>query len=195
MDVEVAFAMCPYLRRDAVAAAAIDETGSAIDVAALHQTYVREIAANGGVIVKNKRVDAIAFGNPCVVSSGDETWECDLVVNAAGAWGDVVAAIANCTPVGLMPLRRTIFTAKVDPALGRGPMVFGTPEAYYFGLDHGVLLGSPADETLSEPCDARPEEVDVAQAIESVNEVTTFNIRSIDTAWAGLRTLLLTDHL
>ena len=188
IDIEDAFAMCPYLQRDAVAAAAIDETGSAIDVASLHQTYVREIAANGGVIVKNKRVNAIALGNTCVVSSGEESWECDLVVNAAGAWGDVVAAMAHCKPVGLMPLRRTIFTAKVDPALGRGPMVFGTPEAYYFGLDHGVLLGSPADETLSEPCDARPEEIDVAQAIESVNEVTTFNIRSIDTAWAGLRT-------
>ena len=41
------------------------------------------------------------------------------------------------------------------------------------------MLVSPADETPSEPCDARPDEVDVALGIERVNEATTLGLRSV----------------
>jgi D-arginine dehydrogenase len=47
---------------------------------------------------------------------------------------------------------------------------------------------SPADETPSEPTDARPEEIDVAIAIDRINEATTLGLRSVRQQWAGLRT-------
>jgi D-arginine dehydrogenase len=50
------------------------------------------------------------------------------------------------------------------------------------------LLCSPADETPTEPGDARPDPVDVALAIERINRVTTLGIRSVRSQWAGLRT-------
>jgi D-arginine dehydrogenase len=47
---------------------------------------------------------------------------------------------------------------------------------------------SPADETPSEPCDARADDLAVALALDRVNAATTLDLRSVATAWAGLRT-------
>ena len=47
---------------------------------------------------------------------------------------------------------------------------------------------SPADETLSEPCDARAEEIDIARTIDLLNEHTHLQIRAVNSHWAGLRT-------
>lgn len=50
------------------------------------------------------------------------------------------------------------------------------------------MLCSLAEENPSDPCDPKPEEVDVALAIERLNEATTLDIRSVNSAWVGLRT-------
>ena len=93
----------------------------------------------------------------------------DRLVNAAGAWCDAVAALAGVRPVGLVPKRRTAFT--FDPPEGmdtaRWPATIDVDEQFYFKPDAGRLLGSLADETPSPPCDAQPEDIDVAQAIEA----------------------------
>src|SRR6185503_4496783 len=52
------------------------------------------------------------------------------------------------------------------------------------------LLVSPADETPAEPGDARPRDLDVALALERVEEVTGLGLRSVVTSWAGLRTFV-----
>ena len=41
---------------------------------------------------------------------------------------------------------------------------------------------------LHEPGDPKPDELEIARAIEAVNAVTTLGLRSVRTAWAGLRT-------
>ena len=53
--------------------------------------------------------------------------------------------------------------------------------------DAGKLLCSPSDETPQPPGDARPDELEIARAIEAINEVTTLNIRHVTSSWAGLR--------
>jgi D-arginine dehydrogenase len=112
-----------------------------------------------------------------------------VVVNAAGAWADHVATLFGARPCGLQPLRRTIVVARAtgrmpDPC----PLVADVDDGFYFRPDGPHMLVSPADETPSAPCDARPEEADVAIAIERVNLATSLGIRSVVTAWAGLRT-------
>lgn len=70
------------------------------------------------------------------------------------------------------------------------PLVADPTHTFYFKPDGIQLLCSPADETPSEPCDARPEEIDIALAIDRINEMTTLGIRSIRSSWAGLRSFV-----
>ena len=113
------------------------------------------------------------------------------VVLAAGAWCDELAVLAGARPVGLRPLRRTIAVCRVPAGSGldaEGPLVSDAAHSWYFKPEGPNVLVSPADETPSAPCDARPEEADVALGIERVNEATTLGLRSVVSTWAGLRT-------
>jgi D-arginine dehydrogenase len=119
------------------------------------------------------------------------------IVDAAGAWADVVADAAGVPRIGLSPLRRTIAVARVpDPArlrppgTGLLPMACEAADRWYFKADGPNLLVSPADETPAEPGDARPDELDVALALERVEEVTGLGLRSVVTSWAGLRSFV-----
>ena len=180
----------PPLRIERIARAVIEPDSSDIDVAGLHQAFVRGIRRRGGEIRTSTRVDsAEPDGTGWRVHTGQGDLGADLVVNAAGAWGDLVARTAGVEPVGLRPLRRTAFMV---PAPDRDavdwPLTADIEHRWYLKPDGTQLLCSPGDETPSEPCDARPEEIDIAIAIDRINEATTLNIRSISSSWAGLRT-------
>ncbi|MEX1270979.1 MAG: FAD-binding oxidoreductase, partial [Acidimicrobiia bacterium] len=118
------------------------------------------------------------------------TYEADVVVNAAGAWADVVGRSAGARPIGLVPKRRTAFMVSAPDNAADWPMTVDAAHTFYFKPDGTQLLCSPADETPTEPCDARPEEIDVARAIDRINEMTTLGIRSVRTSWAGLRSFV-----
>jgi D-arginine dehydrogenase len=123
------------------------------------------------------------------VAVGAETLTADVVVNAAGAWGDRIAGLAGLEPLGLQPLRRTAFTTSVPVDTHGWPLVHPLDGTFYFKPEAGgQLLCSLADETPSEPCDARPEELDIALTIERVNTATTLAISTVRSSWAGLRT-------
>jgi D-arginine dehydrogenase len=159
-----------------------------MDVAAIHQAYVRQLRSNGGNIVQSRPVTALDRTTTWQITTPDGTWESDVVVNAAGAWGDEIAGLAGLHPVGLVPKRRTAFMVTAPPDSERWPLVTDSGHSFYFKPDGVQLLCSPADETPSEPCDARPEDVDIALAIERINGVTDLAIRSVRSSWAGLRT-------
>ena len=68
------------------------------------------------------------------------------------------------------------------------PCVIDASEQWYFRADAGALLLSPADETPSSPCDAQPDDYDVALAIERIEAATRLMVERPLSAWAGLRT-------
>jgi D-arginine dehydrogenase len=126
-----------------------------------------------------------------VTLDGGATVRADVVVNAAGAWGDVVAARAGLAPVGLQPLRRTAFmTPSRHSGSERWPLLADVDHQWYVKPDGIQFLCSPADEQPSEPCDAKPEPIDVALAIDRINEATTLDIRHVASSWAGLRSFV-----
>ncbi|MBC6449572.1 NAD(P)/FAD-dependent oxidoreductase [Actinokineospora xionganensis] len=180
--------LCPALRPDAFRSIALDAGTMDIDAMGLHQHYVRELKARGGEIRMAARVTALTRdGGGWRVTLGHDEIHADEVVNAAGAWADQVAALAGVPSIGLTPLKRTIAIAVGGPVDPAWPLVADAAERFYFRPEgEGVLL-SPADETPTEPCDAKPDELDIALAIDRVNEVTTLGLRSVRTAWAGLR--------
>ena len=181
---EHAVELCPALKPPL--AVAIDRTAQDIDVMALHARYVRGIKERGGEIRTNTRITDLHRDGDGWVADGIRA---QTVVNAAGAWVDQLAELAGVRTIGLQPMRRTIALAHtaVDAAW---PLVADAADRFYFRPESGHLLISPADETPSEPCDARPDELDVAIALERVNAVTTLGLRSVHTAWAGLRSFV-----
>lgn len=159
-----------------------------LDVAGVHQAYVRMLRAAGGTIRAAARVTAVDRGDRWRLAVDGDLLETDVVVNAAGAWADDVAAMAGVGRVGLIPKRRTAFTVAAPDGASTWPLVHDSDSSFYFKPDGVQLMCSLADETPSEPCDARPREIDVALAIDRINTATTLGIRSVRSQWAGLRT-------
>lgn len=189
---------CPALRADRVRAAGLTAGAADADAMALHQAYVRGLRGRGGTVRAGAPVTALTrHGSGWRVTAGGERIDAPDVVDAAGAWADAVAALAGVAPIGLTALRRTIAVARVPdptrlrpPAGGPLPMVIEAGERFYFKAEHDTLLVSPGDETPSPPTDARPEELDVATALERVEAVTGLGLRSVATSWAGLRSFV-----
>ncbi|MDH3499544.1 MAG: FAD-binding oxidoreductase [Acidimicrobiia bacterium] len=189
LDADGVARLMPAIRKGYAVAGLWEPGAHDLDVAALHQAFVRLVRANGGEIATNHPVTALDHRNDhWHVHAADRTIETDVVVNAAGAWGDVVAGFAGVEPVGLTPMRRTAFTVPGRANSRHWPMIIDAGRGWYVRPDGQQFLCSPADETPSEPCDARPREADVALAIERINEATTLEIRSVRSQWAGLRT-------
>ena len=191
LDPDAAIDVCSALRPGALAGAALDPSAHDIDVAAVHQYYLGALRRAGGTLVTDARISALeptSGGWSLRTAAGDEV-HARVTVDAAGAWCDHVATMAGVRPAGIAPLRRTIAVCRPgaltpDPDW---PLVLDACEQWYFRPEGDGILVSPADETPTEPCDARPDELDVAAAIERVNERTTLGLRSVRTAWAGLR--------
>lgn len=190
MDVDDARDLAPHIRLTSQHRVMWEEHAFDIDVAALHQVFVRGLRANGGEIATSHRVDsARPDGDRWTLDTTQGLMSADVVVNAAGAWGDVVAEGAGVLPVGLQPMRRTAFMVKspFDDS-SNYPFVVGAMHDWYLRPDGSQFMCSPADEVPSEPCDARAEEIDIARTIDLINEHTFLEIRSITSNWAGLRT-------
>lgn len=176
--------------RPGYAAAAVWEPGARdMDVAAIHQVFVRALRRGGGEIRRSSPVVGLtAGGDGWRVTTPDAELRARVIVNAAGAWGDDVAVLAGVEPVGLRPLRRTAFMVPGSAEFRARPLAADADHDFYVKPDGDQLLCSPADETPSPPCDARPEDVDIAIAIERINAATTLGIRTVRAPWAGLRT-------
>lgn len=179
----------PAIRSDWVAGGLYEPSGADIDVAALHQAFVRIARQNGAEIVTSAPVTAIERnGDNWTVTSGDRSVTAPVVVNASGAWGDVIATLGGVESLGLRPYRRTAFMVPGSDASSSWPMVVETHENWYLRPDGVQFLCSLAEEVASEPMDVRPRMEDVALAIERINLATTLAIRTVNSQWTGLRT-------
>jgi D-arginine dehydrogenase len=179
------------IRPDWVAGGMLEPGASEIDVAALHSGYAGGLRSRGGEIHTSAGVAEMQrIGNRWTITDrSGNTYEADVVVNAAGSWCDVVAGIAGAQPVGIHPLRRTVFTIDAPAGIDAHtiPLVADVRATFYLKPEGPQILCSPADEVPSEPCDARPEEVDIAMAIDVINAATTLDIHHVRSSWAGLR--------
>ena len=161
-----------------------------IDVAGLHQHYLKALKAGGADLVCRARVCAIKreSGLWRIVTESGSSFRAGQIVNAAGAWADIVADLAGVRRLGIEPMRRTVVQLRVDPqAPADLPLVLDISGGFYFKPDGGRLWLSPHDEIPSAPCDAAPEEIDVAQAIDRFLAATTWTIEAVERRWAGLR--------
>jgi D-arginine dehydrogenase len=175
----------------AIVAAVYDPAALDIDVGAVVAGYRSLLRRAGGELQTGMEFSAaVAQGDAWRISAGESSVLARVLVNAAGAWADEVATRAGVSPFGLRPLRRSAAIVELTGAEdARGwPCVIDSDETFYFKADAGLLLVSPADETPSAACDAQAEDLDIALAVERIEQVTTLRIRRVRSQWAGLRT-------
>jgi D-arginine dehydrogenase len=159
---------------------------------------LRQVRSRGGAVHTGQRVASIerSGGIWAVGSDKGETFSAPIIVNAAGSWADEVAGLAGVLPLRLAPKRRTIISFDAPPGteLDGLPFAKTVGDELYFAPESGRLFASPMDEVPSDPCDAQPDEFEVALAAYRMEERTTVKVDRIHSRWAGLRTFTPDRH-
>ena len=190
VDVAEAAQLLPLFKPGYLGGGVMEPGSADIDVAALHQGYLRQARRAGATLVLDCEVTGLErVGGRWVVQTTQGAHAGAVVVNAAGAWGDEVARLAGARPVGLRPLRRTALLVDAPRGLASAgwPAAIAIDENFYFKPDAGRLLLSPADEEPSAPCDAQPEDLEVAIAVDRFETATGERVAKVWHRWAGLR--------
>ena len=193
IGIEEALEINSSLNPDYLSAALYEPGARDIDVHALHNGYRKAMQQQGGQLITNSEALVITHANgDWNVKTSRGGFSAPILINAAGAWCDIIAEMAGVRPVGLMPKRRTVLTFSPPPGIdiSSWPLTIDIDEEFYFKPDAGQLIVSPADETLSPPCDAQPEEIDIAIAIDRLQKTTSLEVRRINHKWAGLRSFV-----
>jgi D-arginine dehydrogenase len=171
---------------------ALFEPGCAdIDVSALHSAFLRQFRRLGGKLRTRARLhSAKRQGSEWNIRLGDDSnLSASLIVNAAGAWADGVADVCSVAPLGIAPKRRTMVQLRVGrTGLRDLPLVDDAQGTFYFkGEGDRTVWLSPHDEIATDPCDAAPEEIDIATAIDRFEGVVDWPVERVERSWAGLR--------
>jgi D-arginine dehydrogenase len=193
LDSAAVAARVPVLPAHRIAGAVFEPEALDLDTNGMLQGSLRGLRRQGGSVRTGAEVTALSPlpGGGWRIETTAGPVVADIVVNAAGSWADAIAALAGIAPVGLVPKRRTAFLFDAPGHdIDAWPAVVDLDERFYFKPDAGKLLGSPADETPSPPCDAQPEEIDLAIAVDRIEGATTLAIRRLSHRWAGLRSFV-----
>ncbi len=186
-------ALVPVLRPDKIIAAIHEPGAMDIDVHGLHAAYLRLLRRRGGRLVTAAPVVRLRHSaGTWTATTAEGDFTAPVIVNAAGAWADAVAALAGLPPVGLVPKRRTALIVAPPPGIdvGAWPLTIDAAETGYFKPEAGKLVVSPADETPVEPSDVQPKELDIAIAVDRLTERTTIAVTHVERKWAGLRSFV-----
>ncbi len=183
-----ALRIVPFLRPEVLARCYYEPDNAEIDVDALHQGFLRGIRQRGGITRSGiEFTGAERLGALWRVQLGAETVEAPLIVNASGAWADVVAQRSGVQPLSVEPRRRTALTFEPGFDVRHVPPVDEIGSGFYFKASGNALMVCAGDATPSVPCDAQPEDIDIAIAVDYFERFTTLEIRKLTARWAGLR--------
>jgi D-arginine dehydrogenase len=162
-----------------------------IEVAAFHNACLGAIRRQGGQVQTDAALlSARRRAGAWQVETSGGRIDAGVLVNAAGAWGDQVAERVGVMPLGLQPRRRTVVQLRIGrTGLRDLPFVTDLHESFYFkGEGDNSVWVCPLDETVVDPCDAAPEELDVAVAIDRFEKAVDWPVEAVERKWAGLRT-------
>ncbi|MGH7915518.1 MAG: NAD(P)/FAD-dependent oxidoreductase [Candidatus Binataceae bacterium] len=205
LETKEACKLVPLLKEDYLAGAVLDPEAMDMDVHAIHWGFIRGMRARAGKLSISAEVQSLERnrgGNGGGNRSGNRSgwivrtttgdFGAPVIIDAAGAWCDKVAAMAGAAPIGLVPKRRTAFIFDPPPGadIAKWPSVIDVGEEFYFKPDAGKFLGSPADQTPMEPCDVQPDDFDVALAVDRIQRAARIPVTHINRKWAGLRSFV-----
>ncbi len=163
-----------------------------IDIHALLSGYLKSASSRGVEIRYGSRVKAIrAAGGGFEVVTEREALKAGAVVNAAGAWANVVAKMAGAGAMPLRPCRRHLFVSPpiewVDP---NWPFVWDVSHDIYFRPEGEGLLLCACDQQELEPGDPPVDESVKELLAEKIDRfMPALSGVGIRKGWAGFRTL------
>lgn len=190
-DSKMVAEMVPFLGGQWVAG--IHESSALdLDVHAIHTAFLRGIRQHSGVVrTKTEIAKATHVGSAWTVKfTNGDTVQAGTIINAAGAWADIVAERCGATPLGIQPLLRTVVVIDPHNDVSRCPYIGTVDEQLFIKPDVGRLMVSPCDETPSEPCDAMPDELGVAIAMDRLERATSLRPKRVLNRLAGLRNFM-----
>lgn len=190
ISIAQALELVPIIEKNVCVKAALEADAMDIDVAGLHQGYLKMAKMAGAQIVCDAKANAISYSNgKWEIETPQGVIVADIIVNAAGAWADEVAELAGVQKVGLQAKRRSIATlpSPVPQQSHNWPMLLSASEDWYMKPDAGSFLVSPADEDPVEPHDAYVDDMVLAEGLHRFCEATTYDLTHIEGSWAGLR--------
>ncbi len=191
VDIRQAVATCPALNPGMIARAAFTGIPKDIDTDRLLQGYARAARAAGAKIVTRATAGTIERQDgQWHVTTPKGVFKGTVLVNAAGAWADRIAAQAGVDPLGLTPKRRSMarISAPAGYDIGNWPMLYGLGETWYAKPDAGALIVSPCDADPVAPHDAWADDMVLAEGLARYEAVTTHRVERMLANWAGLRT-------
>ncbi|MBB3763956.1 NAD(P)/FAD-dependent oxidoreductase [Sphingomicrobium lutaoense] len=175
-----------------------EESCADIDVAAFHAACLKAFRQGGGQVVTDAELlEANRSEGSWIVRTSQGDYCAPLLVNAAGAWGDIIAARAGVEPLGLEPRRRSVVQLRIGKTgLRDTPFVTDLHESFYFkGEGDNSVWVCPLDQTPSQPCDSAPEELDIATAIDRFQNAIDWPVEAVERRWSGLRTFAPGDGM
>ena len=180
----------PILSEKYTHKAIFEKTVFDMDVHAIHEGFLKGVRQKGGKVITGAGAEKITFENGFwTIWTPKGSFKSKIIINAAGAWADKMALLAGISPIHIQPCRRTVvlISPPKDLEINDYPFCYEIDEEFYFKPDVGKILVSPADRAPSDPCDAQPEEIDIAYAAHYLEEATDIKVTKIDHSWAGLR--------
>lgn len=186
-----ALVVYPILRTGYSKRTFLDPHTGDLDVDLLHRGYLKLFKSRGGQLLNTAAAETIErSAKGWRITTPQGIFESETLVNAAGAWGDVVAAKAGVKPVGLQPKRRSIGVIPVDdiPGVADFPLVTDMGETWYAKPQSGKMIVSSADATSVDPHDAYADDMAIAEGIERLMNATTIEVTRLEHSWGGLRT-------
>ncbi len=191
IDMDTARAKVPILNPETVGQVAFHDAAFDIDTDRMIQSFAKEVRDNGSTVKTGQEVTAITrTAAGWEVTANGEVHSAKMLLNAAGAWADVIATMAGIAPLGFTPLRRSMarIPAPGGHDLSRWPMMLDIHETWYAKPDAGSLLVSPAEEDLMQPFDAWADDMVLAEGLARYQEFVTEEVTQLTASWAGLRT-------
>jgi D-arginine dehydrogenase len=193
LDDEAVLRACPLLKPGVAAAGFLEPNALDLDANALLQGFARTALHAGASIWKAAPLRIARRENGIWrVTAGERKIAARILVDASGPWADSVAAIAGVSPLLLQPMRRTAATIEVPaelvPRLAETPLAMPVDQTFYFKPEARAIMVSLSEETPSDPCDAWPDDLDVALALDRFHAATIVPPVKPTATWAGLRT-------
>ena len=159
----------PLMQVDDVLAAAFLPTDGYIDPSSVTQAIARGARNRGARIIEDTKVTSITVAGRRITSlqtrnaeRGEETIECEVVVNAAGMWGLEVGRLAGVRVPAFAVEHQYLLTGPIDevtPAELRDMPTMRDPDhlVYYKPDGPGLLVGGYEPDTLAFAEDGIPE--------------------------------------